>query len=457
MARFFPRISRIGFQVNSKSSTGNSRALLAAILNTCVLGALLAPRLEAQQVPPAPGSSPPTASSGAYRLTLEDARHLALANNTQLQLGRLNVEEKQIAIRAAQTDYLPKILGSAAYLHFNDNLGTVLTTPGLVLPVKSVAVSVINQDSSYGAILVAQPITQLIGVSALVDLARADANSAAAQLDKGTGELVSGVTQAYYGLMAARRIQMALTLQIQMVEPLLKQKPSAEIRLGLLEARKGLADVSTQIGQLTDTLDQLLGLPPSTELEVAEPILPQISVASADEAAAYAMANNPQVCDAEQNILKARAGIKAAKMDCLPTVAVVGGYVNQDFADYIQPNIGFVGVTASYTLLDWGKRSYVMHQREKQMMMAAKNVQATSETVQLEARKAFLTFKQAESDLQIANEMVAAHLDGEKEAKDLAAVMTAKSATAKSQLEQMKAELTYRLAQIKLLAAIGQQ
>jgi outer membrane protein TolC len=198
-------------------------------------------------------------------------------------------------------------------------------------------------------------------------------------------------------------------------------------------------------------------LAPSTELEVTEPALPQISVATADEAAAYAMANNPQICDAEQNILKARAGIKAAKMDCLPNVAVVGGYVNQEMADYIQPNIGFVGVTASYTLLDWGKRSCVMHQREKQMMMAAKNVQATAETVQLEARKAFLLYKQAEGELQIANEMVAAHQEGEKEAKDLAAVLTAKSATAKSQLEQMKAELTYRLAQIKLLAAIGQQ
>lgn len=432
--------------------------LVVSVLDTCAI---------AQQVlPPAPDSPAPralppiasfAAAPGAYRLTLEDARQLAMANNTQLQLGRLNVEEKQIAIRAAQTDYLPKILGSAAYLHFNDNLGTVLTTPGLVLPVKSVAVSVINQDSSYGAILVAQPITQLIGVSALVDLARADANSASAQLNKGTGELVSGVTQAYYGLMAARRIQTALTLQINMVEPLLKQKPSAEIRVGLLEARKGLAQVDAQVAELTDTLDQLLGLPPSTELDVTEPTLPQIAVVSAEEAAAYAMANNAQICDAEQNILRARAGMKAAKMDCLPTVAVVGGYINQDMADYIQPNIGFVGVTASYTLLDWGKRSCVMHQREKQMMMAAKNVQSTAETVQLEARKAFLAYKQAEGELQIANEMVAAHQDGEKEAKDFAAVLTAKSATAKSQLEQMKAELTYRLAQIKLLAAIGQQ
>jgi X-X-X-Leu-X-X-Gly heptad repeat protein len=396
-------------------------------------------------------------ATGTYRLTLEDARQLAIANNTQLELGRLDVQEKQIAIRAAQTDYLPKILGSAAYLHFNEPLGTVVTTPGVILGAKAIAVNVVNENASYGMILAAQPITQLIGVSALVDLARADANTAAAQLDKGTSELVSGVSQAYTGLVIAKKIQTALALQIRMVEPLLKQKPTAELRLGLLEARKGLADVSSQAAGLTDTLNQLLGLAAGTELEVYEPILPAIPVNSADEAAQCALTNNPQICEAQQNILKAQAGMKAAKMDCLPNVAVVGGYVNQDFADYVQPNFGFVGVTASYTLLDWGKRSCVIHQRELQMMMANKNVQATAETVQLDARKAYQAYTQAQGELQIANEVVAASVDGVKEAKDLAAVMTAKSAAAKSELDLMKAELAFRLAQIKLLAAIGQQ
>jgi X-X-X-Leu-X-X-Gly heptad repeat protein len=444
----------------------NSRRLLVALLTSGAIAGATCSTADAQQLappPPAPASSsiasfaPGPASPGVYHLTLDDARQLAIANNSQLQLGRLNVEEKQIAIRAAKTDYLPKILGSYAFLHFNDALGTVVTTPGIILGSKAIAVNVVNQNSSYGMIMAAQPITQLLGVSALVDIARADANTAAAQLDKGTADLVSGVTQAYTGLVIARKIQGALTLQISMVEPLLKQRPSATLRLGLLEARKGLAEVSSQTAELTDTLNQLLCLPPGTELEVTEPALPMVPVGSADEAAQFALANNPQICEAQQNILKAQAGMKAAKMDCLPIVAVVGGYVNQDIADYIQPNFGFVGVTANYTLLDWGKRSYVMHQREVQMMMANKNVQATSETVQLDARKAYLAYTQAQGELQIANEVVGASLDGVKEAKDLPDVLTAKSAVAKAQLDQMKAELAFRLAHIKLLAAIGQR
>ena len=86
-------------------------------------------------------------------------------------------------------------------------------------------------------------------------------------------------------------------------------------------------------------------MPAGTELIVSEPTLPAIPVNSAEEAAQFAVLNNAKICEAQQDILKAHAGIKAAKMDCLPTVDVLGGYVNQNIADYIQPNIGFVGVT----------------------------------------------------------------------------------------------------------------
>jgi outer membrane protein TolC len=438
-----------------------SRSIRLIVAAACVVVYALGTRATAQQqLPPAPAYEPiatapaPAGTPGLYRLTLEDAKGMAMANNSQLQLGRLNVKAKQIAIRVAQSDFLPKILGSVDYLHFNQPLGHI-ETPGLLLA--PVSVNVVNQNASFGTIMVAQPITQLIGVSALVDIARADANVAAAKLDQGTIELMSGVTQAYYGLAAAQGVQMALTLQVQAIEPLLKQKPNAELRLGLLEVRGGLAQTRKQVAELTDTLDQLIGLAPGTELELAQPALPPVPVSSADEAAAFAIANNPQICEAQQNICKARAGIKAAKMDYLPIVDVVGGYANQTAADYIQPNFGYLGVTANYTFLDWGKRCCTLRQRETELMMANKNVQVTAETVQLDARKAFLAFKEAESQLQIATEVVAAHQEAEKEAKDMATALTAKSATAKSQLDLMKAELNFRLAQIKLHAAVGQR
>jgi len=420
---------------------------------------------------PSPAAVAPQAS--AIPLTIEQARELALANNKKLQLGRLNVDEKRIGARASSKDYFPKILGSANFLHFNEPLGTVVATstrqlggatigpggviqvPSVTIPGKTISANVVNQNAFLGSVLVAQPITKLIGVRALVDLAEADAQIAAEQLDQGTRALLSGVNQAYYGLLAAEQIEQVLSLQLEALKPLLSDKATSEIRLAVLELRKGRAEARKQKDEVADMLNQLIGYSPGARLQLSEPVLAALAVVSADEAAQYAVANSSRIREAQQNILKAQAGLRAAKMEFLPDVNVIGGYFGQTSADYIQPNFAMVGVMGSYTLWDWGKRRNVRDQRQMQIVLAHQNVATVVEEVELEARKAFQAYEQAAEDLDIAEETVAARQDAENEGKSPADVMAAKAATAKSQLDLMQARLNYRLAHAKLSAAIG--
>ncbi len=416
----------------------------------------------------------PAPAATSLHLTLEQARETALANNRQLQLGQLNLAEKQLAAAAATKDYFPKLLGSAAYLRFNDDLGSVVATrertlggatigpggviqvPTVTVPGRSISTAVLNQDTAFGSLMVVQPITKLIGVSALVDIARADVGIAAAQLDQGQRQLLSGINQAYYGLLAARQIVGALQLQAQALDPLVKMNPAPALRLAQLELRQGLVEAQKQADELADLMNQLLGLPPGTVLELAEPELPEVPVTTADEAAALAVGNSPQIREAAQNILKAEAGLKAAKMAYLPDVNVFGAYIGQSAADYIQEDFTTLGVTASYTFFEWGKKNLVHRQRQTQMVMAHRNVEVMRETVDLDARKAFLAYRQAEETLQIASDTVTARQAAEKGLMDPMALMTAKGATAKAQLDQLQAAVNYRVAHAKLLEAIGQ-
>src|SRR4051794_807029 len=75
---------------------------------------------------------PPGAASvpQVRRLTLDEARQIALSNNKSLTLARLNIVEKQYGTAAAQTDYFPKLLGSVTYFHFDQPLGDVITLDG---------------------------------------------------------------------------------------------------------------------------------------------------------------------------------------------------------------------------------------------------------------------------------------------------------------------------------------
>jgi hypothetical protein len=226
-----------------------------------------------------PAAAPLPSPPPMHRLSLEDAQRPALANNTNLTLGRLGVQEKAIAVDAASRDYLPKLLGSFQYFHFNDKLGKVLTfrtgQSGLLPPGSvPIATTAVNQESTFTTVTLVQPITKLIAVNAAVQLARADTLIAQAQLDKGTRDLLSGVAQAYHGLYGVQRIEAALGLQVQLAERLGRINPDPEIRVAMIEAQQALVQMRSKPTELTEQLSNLLGLPSCTPYELVEPLPP---------------------------------------------------------------------------------------------------------------------------------------------------------------------------------------
>lgn len=414
----------------------------------------LPPALNAQEKLPHPAET-----AAVRRLTLDEARQLALGNNKALALARINVAEKEHGVAAAKKDYLPKLIGNVTYFHFNDDLGRVLTSrgPGIIVPPgTTVNANVLNQNSTFSTLFVAQPITKLIAVNAAVQLARADECAARAQLDKGTRDVLSGVSQAYHGLLGARRIEAALVLQVNLLDQLVKAKPVPELQVGLVEARQGLLQVRGQARELSDLLNNLLDLPGCTELELLDPLPAELPVKCAEEAAEGAVACSPEVREAEQSVAKAAAALQVAKMEYLPDVAVLGGYANQTAASYIQDNIGYVGVTGTWKLWEWGKKKDVRRQRETLIAVARQNVEVTADKVRLEARKAFNSYEQARQGYRLAAELVQARKSAEKAAVGPDAFQ-AKADTSKAELEQMKAEITYRVAHAQFAALIGKE
>jgi outer membrane protein TolC len=442
--------------------TPSRRGLVPALVLVC-LAAAFPPVLLAQQPRFRLTLETPDSHGIVRKLTLEEAKQIAAGNNKALTLARLNVEEKQYGVDAAWKDYLPKLIGADYYLHFNQSLGTVvafrgkqiggvsigpggvLQVPTVTIPGRTVSANVLNQDTNLATIFVAQPITKLIAVNAAVQIARADANAAQAQQDKGMRELLSGVAQAYHGLLGARRILTVLQLQLQVLEQLQSAQPSPVLKVAIVETREGLTQVRGQAEQLEHLLNDLLDLPPCTVLELVDPLPGELPLHCAEEAAQLAVACSPEVREAEQGIVKAQAALKVARMDFLPDVNVIGGFANQTGADYIQPDIGYLGITGSWTFFEWGKRRDVLHQRQALIAMAHQNLQVTRDKVQLAARKAFGSYEEAHAAYRLAAEMVEARKEVEKAA-------TGKAAEAKTAVEKAKAEAANLPAPAKAMA-----
>jgi outer membrane protein TolC len=407
------------------------------------------------------------------RLTLDEAKQRAVANSKLLALAAANVEGKGYATKAMRAQYFPQVIGNVVYFHFNDDLGTVITTPGRHVtgpkgvplafpPAVAINLPVLNQDTTLTTVAAVQPLTALLKVRAGVKAARADEQIAQAQLDKGRRELISGTEQLFWGLLAVQRLRAGAVQAVGAAEMMAKG-PSApvEVRLALMEARQALQQVENQLADLQEQMDLLLDLPTCTHLELVEPPVPAMPVACADEAVSRALAASPEVREAELNVVRAQAGVCADKVDWLPSVAILGGWSNQTAADYIQPNIGFIGVMGSYTFLDWGKRRNTIREAENTVGLANLKVRTTQDDVRKKALKAFRDLEQTQAAIKTAQEMVGLRAEAAKMArtpealKNPGPLLEASKKLGEAQVDLVKAELAYRTAYVLLMELLG--
>lgn len=433
----------------------------ALCLTVCMAAPLQA------QAPQAVFGTPKEAPPPTMRLTLEDAKQRALGNNKLLNLAALNVEAKAYAIKAARADYFPKVSANAMYFHFNDDLGTVLavrsrsltTSKGRTLatfPGGVTEVNVLNQDSSFVQIGAVQPLTDIFKIRQGVKIAQADEQIARAQQQQGIRDLASGVEQLYWGLLAVRKLQAGATASAGQAEAMAQTK-TLDARLALVEAKQGLQQINKQVEDLQEQLNGLLDLPLCTLLDLVEPAMPVLPFRCADEVIALALANSPEVAEAQQTVLKGQAAVVAGKLDFLPSIGLTAGYVNQQAASYIQPNIGYVGAAGTWTLFNGGKRQDVVLERQTMVAMAHLKLSDTEDQVRQKALKAYREVVDAQETLKIAQEMVGLRIEAEKAAAGPAALMAAAKNRMLAEVDAVKADLAYRVACVQVMSLVGPQ
>ncbi len=138
-------------------------------------------------------------------------------------------------------------------------------------------------------------------------------------------------------------------------------------------------------------------------------------------------------------------------MDYYPDVNVGGGYANQTDASYIQPNFTYLGITANYTFWEWGKKNDVVRQRHTDIALANQNLQVIQDKIQLEAPQNIRGFRSGVSGLSAGRRNGSSVPRRGESSHNSGRHRERKAATAKAQLEFLKAEITCRVANAQLM------
>lgn len=397
-------------------------------------------------------------SGAPRRITLEEAQQVAAANDPMAHLAQLSVEAAHQHTLGAEADYFPKLSSTLTNFHFNKFMGQEVTVQrpihgGFV----TAALPLAGKDQTLIAVTAAQPITPIFKLRQVVELSRADEQVARAKAGMPV-EIARNVETAYFGLLVAQReLSIARTNEGSIRNKRLVAStatppaitPANEVEEAA--AAKDIVVADSKVKELTSSLNMLLGLPSETQLELVTPTTPMEEI-SLKEASDAAMAANPEVVEAEANVMKAHAADKLAKLDYVPDIIVMGGYAYNDQAVPLLPtDFSFVGIMGSYTLFDFGKREHTLKERNAQVSMAETALALTKAKVAGQVRNTFFDLERSRQLSELAHRLSADisldRVDYSKDDPELA------SSRAKVDLEMLQADLEYRqsLAQLKIL------
>ena len=405
---------------------------------------------------------PAVGAGEVVRITLDDAQQRAAgASNPLLRLGELQVEAAKQHRLGVESLYFPNLGSQFDNLHFNKRPGAVIGLVGPLGNQHEVDVNIFKKDETVVNLSAVQPVTPLMAIYQLVKIARADENIARAKAGMPVAETASRVEKNYFDLLVAERELKSAEAESRKIQGKWLTASSSgvasistEQEKDMIAAEKAVVVPASKVKELTASLNDILGLPEGTTLELVAPE-PFVENLSLTEVTDQAMAANAEVIEAEQTAVKAHAANKISKLEYGPSVAIVGGYANQAaISSFLFARAqGYIGVIGTFTIFDFGKREHGVKESKANAEAADLGVSLTKAKVAAAVKSSYYELERSRQFTQLARRMASATRI--VEASYQPDNPEVESARAKVEADMFRAELEYRQAYARLKSLIG--
>ncbi len=416
------------------------------------------------------------------RLTLSEAVHLAVEQNRTLKIARLRVKENQERKAGARSSYFPTITNQSNALHISElqNIvippGSLGTAAGASIPPQSISVEQGKNTLVSSGTMIAQPLTQLLRIHQENRIAAAEVATSRDELKNAEDEIALQVHTLYFGILVAQLQKKAAEQETSFASESLRENGNdvrggsalqvAEIqsRAELLQGQQSVLTAELQIEDYMTELNDLLGLPLDTKLELDTEVATNFATLPKAEYVKTAWEENPEIRAAEEAVTKARAAVAAAKTAYIPDITAYARHSYQDGVPFFVRNFGTVGVNLNYTLWDFGKRRAAVREHADQLAEAEQNLERLKEQVAVEIERSYNKLERTRSMVKVATQVAKLRQESERLTTDQAAqgivlISDVKHATAanyKANADLLQATLGYVLAWAELQRTVGQ-
>jgi outer membrane protein TolC len=366
-------------------------------------------------------------------LKLSEAVQLALKHNHNVRIARYGVDEKQHVKEAAKSSYFPYIRNDSSYLRLTDtqliqiapgSLGVAAGTP--IPPLNSI----INQGGRNlitSGTQITQPLTSLLKIKQANQIAEAEAKASREKADLTENDVALAVHEVYYRILVAQahrsateaRIKASQDLQNERIEQVkfgsALAQDAIESRAQVLQAKQELLTTDLQLDDLKLKLNDLMGLPLTTGLDLDPTVLEFQETCSRDECAKAAIASHPEIREARAEVEKAEAAVRLSKTDIwVPDVEALARYSHQENVPFLAHNFGTFGIHFGYDLFDGGRKRAVLREHQAQLSQAKENLARVTDEVELAVETAYDKLERTQQLLKVSEEILALRIESNR-------------------------------------------
>jgi len=416
------------------------------------------------------------------KLSLKEAVELAISQNHSLRIARLKIVENEQKKAGEHASYFPSIKDAA---NADDSTGVdhlVIPTGALgrvqrqLVPGSAVSIPQGLHHLLLNEASISQPLTQLIRIHEANRISAAEVAISRADLKKAENQVAVDVHRLYFAVLTAELEKRAAEERIAYARQELKEntegvRDGSLLRVSqiqgdvdVLQGQQAVLTADLQVTDLNTELDDLLGLPLDTKLDLQPIEAIGTERRPLEEYVQTAWANNPEIASAEESIKKVRAAVTSAKSAFIPDITAYASDTWQNGVPFIVTNFGTVGVRLNYDVFDFGKRRAAVREREAQLAEAEENVKRLKDSISAQVERAYNALERTKNLVAVSDQLVALRRENERLSHNqvtegvvtVANTLEATSATYKSQVDLLQANLNYMLAWAELKQTVGQ-
>ncbi|MFA6468590.1 MAG: TolC family protein [Bacteroidota bacterium] len=426
-------------------------------------------------------------------LTVEQAVQTGLENSKMLKSSQFKVTAAEAKSSETNALGLPSLKLNANYSRLSEVDPFKLKFPayGINDPITNIVkFQSIEQAlgdnivNNYGVKLtVQQPLFTGNKISGAEDIAEFSHEAAKQDFSKDRSDLIYNVKNAYWNVYRAIEFKKVVDENVgqirahasdaenMMKQGLLTNNDLLKVQVQLSDALVRQIDAKNNVLLTMIALNNTLGLPLSTEIEIASALQPNsVSSQEIDALVKKAVENRPEILGMNARVKASESGLTVARSGWYPQIYLVGNY------NYLRPNQRIfptkdefkgtwdVSISLSYDLWNWNTSGSQSTQAEAQLSQAEQGLSQLKDVITLEVTQSYLALNQARERSEVAQKGVEQaeenyRVTNERYKKGLnvnSDLLDSEVALLTAKLNYTQSLVDYELAAARLIKSVGE-